>query len=59
MKSKKQVLEYIAQRLLEKETIEAAEFNDIVTAEARLSELPLNKSEETSTGDADTVESET
>ena len=58
LKSKKQVLEYIAQRLLEKETIEAAEFNDIVTAEARLSELPLNKSEETSTGDADTVESE-
>ena len=38
LKSKKQVLEYISQRLLEKETIEAAEFYDIVNAEARLSE---------------------
>ena len=37
LENKKQVLEYIAQRLLEKETIEAAEFNDIVSAEAHLS----------------------
>ena len=38
LKSKMQVLEYIAQRLLEKETIEAAEFNDIVNAEANLAQ---------------------
>ncbi len=34
--SKRQVMDYIAQRLLEKETIEAAEFKDIITAEKNL-----------------------
>ena len=45
LKSKMQVLEYIAQRLLEKETIEAAEFNDIVNAEANLAQKALANSE--------------
>ena len=45
LKSKMQVLEYIAQRLLEKETIEAAEFNDIVNAEANLAQKTLANSE--------------
>jgi len=34
--SKRQVMDYIAQRLLEKETIEAAEFKEIITAEKNL-----------------------
>jgi cell division protease FtsH len=42
LKSKKEVMEYISNRLLEKEIIEQAEFNDIVKAEAHLSELALD-----------------
>ena len=61
LKSKMQVLEYIAQRLLEKETIEAAEFNDIVNAEANLAQKALansendssSKNEENSSSDTD------
>ncbi len=37
LKSKKQVMDYISERLLEKEVIEQAEFNEIVKAEASLS----------------------
>ena len=36
LKEKKQVMEYIANRLLEKETIEQHEFNEIIQAEADL-----------------------
>ncbi len=36
LKSKKQVMDYISERLLEKEVIEQAEFNEIVSAEANL-----------------------
>jgi len=36
LKEKKRVMEYIANRLLEKETIEQQEFNDIIKAEADL-----------------------
>ena len=36
LKEKKTLLEYIAQRLLEKETIEKAEFEEIISAESRL-----------------------
>lgn len=36
LKEKKRVMEYIANRLLEKETIEQAEFNEIIKAEADL-----------------------
>ena len=36
LKEKKRVMEYIATRLLEKETIEQQEFNDIIKAEADL-----------------------
>ena len=36
LKEKKQVMEYVANRLLEKETIEQQEFNDIIKAEADL-----------------------
>mgnify|MGYP000846558485 CR=1 FL=1 len=36
LKEKKQVMEYVANRLLEKETIEQAEFNEIIKAEADL-----------------------
>ena len=43
LKSKKEVMDYISNRLLDKEIIEQTEFNDIVKAEAHLSELTLNK----------------
>ncbi|MGP1454613.1 MAG: ATP-dependent zinc metalloprotease FtsH [Treponema sp.] len=36
LKEKKTLLEYIAQRLLEKETIEKTEFEEIISAESRL-----------------------
>ncbi len=36
LKEKKQVMDYIAERLLEKEIIEQAEFNEIVNAESNL-----------------------
>ncbi len=52
LKTKKQVLEYIAQRLLEKETIEAAEFNDIVNAEANLAQKNISVSAEDSESDS-------
>ncbi len=39
LKSKKQVMDYISERLLEKEVIEQAEFNEIVNAEASLSKV--------------------
>lgn len=36
LKEKQRVMEYIANRLLEKEIIEQSEFNDIIKAEADL-----------------------
>ena len=41
---KKSLLDYIAGRLLEKETIEEKEFNDIITAERNLG-LPVDSQE--------------
>jgi cell division protease FtsH len=53
LKSKRTVLDYIAQRLLEKEIIEQSEFNDIVNAEAN---IPKLSSLEESAGQDDTVQ---
>ncbi|MFI3258008.1 MAG: ATP-dependent zinc metalloprotease FtsH [Spirochaetales bacterium] len=43
LKSKKHVMDYISERLLEKEVIEQAEFDQIVQAEADLAKKPRQK----------------
>ncbi len=58
LKSKKQVLEYISQRLLEKETIEATEFYDIVNAEARLSEKANSENSNSVSTDSSSVDTD-
>ena len=43
---KRDVLDYIADRLLEKEVIEQAEFEDIIKARQHLEELPAEATTE-------------
>ncbi len=43
LKEKKTLLEYIAQRLLEKETIDKQEFDDIIKAESQLPQQPISE----------------
>ena len=54
LKEKKQVMEYIANRLLEKETIEQHEFNEIIQAEADLAAKSVKAATEKSLKDPTT-----
>ena len=47
LKEKKSLLEYIAKRLLEKETIDKQEFEDIIKAESQLPRPPALEASET------------
>ena len=47
LKEKKPLLEYIAKRLLEKETIDKQEFEDIIKAESQLPRQPALEAAET------------
>lgn len=51
LKEKKQLLEYIATRLLEKETIDKKEFEDIIKAESQLPAQPVLAAPDASSSD--------
>ena len=53
LREHKTLLEYIANTLLEKETMEAKEFNDIINAETHCKELENSASEEDKTSETD------
>ena len=52
LKEKKPLLEYIAKRLLEKETIDKQEFEDIIKAESQLPQQPVLAAPETTLSDS-------
>ena len=51
LKEKKPLLEYIAKRLLEKETIDKQEFDDIIKAESQLPRQPALEAPEAASSD--------
>ena len=59
LQAKKSLLDYIAKRLLEKETIDKQEFEDIIKAESQLPHQPVLAAPETTLSDSSDAVAET